>query len=274
MGIVFGMVLPYVAFSVFLGGTLLRISGWVAIPVPFHLTLFPVAKDKAGKVWEVMAEFLLCRTLYRGDTLLWLPVCIFHYSLLMVMCGHLLGICFLRDQFVLLGLRPESSRNLSVILGGVTGTMMALSLFALLCRRIFRIDVRRLSSPDSYVDLVLILSITLTGMLMYLPGFHVELRDVRAYMAGLLLFDPVPLPQSPVFITHFLLVNLLMLYFPFSRMLHSAGFFVNRLMLAEAPPVYPTPGHSAPRSDFAIRKTHPDIPFSHTCVADREARSQ
>jgi hypothetical protein len=86
--------------------------------------------------------------------------------------------------------------------------------------------------------------------------------------------DPVPLPHNPVFVSHFLLLNLLLLKFPFSLLAHLAGFFVNRLMLAEAAPVYPAPEHNSPRSHFAVRKIHPDIPFSVKNVVDREGRSR
>jgi nitrate reductase gamma subunit len=40
MEYVMGMVLPYVALSVFLVGMLFRIAGWLRTPVPFHLTRF------------------------------------------------------------------------------------------------------------------------------------------------------------------------------------------------------------------------------------------
>jgi nitrate reductase gamma subunit len=270
MEYVIGMVLPYVALSVFLAGMLFRIAGWLRTPVPFHLTLFPSPGSRMGKIGTIVVELVLCRTLYRADKLLWSCVWLFHLSLFMVIFGHVFGIYFLRDQFVLIGFRPELSQILSVFLGGLTGAIMVFSLLALLCRRIFNREVRRLSAPDTYFDLILLLAIAITGILMYVPGFHTELPDVRGYMAGLLLLDPAPLPRSPVFVTHFLLVNLLLLYFPFSRLVHLAGFFVDRLMLAEAAPVYPTPEYIHPRSDFAVRKIHPDIPFSLKRAVDRE----
>jgi len=268
-----GSVLPYGAFSVFLGGVLFRVSGWLRTPVPFQLTLFSVPRNRIGKICLIFSEVLLCRTLFRQDKLLWVWVWLFHLSLFMVIFGHLFGIFYLRDQFCLVGFRPEQSQVLSVFLGGIWGTLMALSLLALLYRRIFNLEVRRLSSPDSYFDLLLLLAITLTGIFMYAPGFHPELHDVRAYMAGLLLFDPIPLPHSPIFVAHFLLVSLLLLYFPFSRLVHLAGFLVIRLMLVEAPPEYPIPGHKRPRSIFTISKFQPEIPLFSKNSVKREGRS-
>jgi nitrate reductase gamma subunit len=132
--------------------------------------------------------------------------------------------------------------------------------------------VRKLSAPEDFFTLLLLISIAGSGLLMYLPVFHVDLPAVRAYMGGLLCLQPTPLPHSPLFVIHFLLVNLLLLYFPFSRLLHSAGYFVNRAMLMEAPPVYPTPTGNTPRTHFATAKAQTDIPVSRKESGDREAR--
>lgn len=266
-------ILPYIACGVFLTGTILRVARWLRISVPFQLTLFPAPSDTSGRIATVATEFLLCRSLYREDKFLWLWVWLFHISLVMVVAGHVLGIYFLRSQFTPVGLSVVTSRVLSSFLGGMTGIVMTISLSVLLSRRILNPEIRRLSQPDNYFELLLLSAIVLTGALMYFPGFHVDLKAVRAYMGGLLSLNPVPFPHSPPFIIHFMFVNMLLLYFPFSRLLHSAGFFVNRAMLVEAPPVYPTPARNAPRSDFATKKLHPDIPVFHKAVTDKEVEA-
>lgn len=270
MEIAIGTMLPYVAFIFFAIGTLVRIACWMRIPVPFHLTLFPAQKGECVRARELALEFFLCRSLYREDRMLWLWVWLFHLSIFLVVCGHVLGIYFLRLQFTLVGLGPDLSRTLSIILGGFTGVVMTFSLVALLVRRILSREIRRLSDPGIFFDLILLLAIAVTGIAMYLPGYHVDLNEVRSYAAGLFRLDPPPLPHGPVFFAHFLLVNLLMVYFPFSRMLHSAGFFINRGMLAEIPPVYPTAAQIRPRSEFAVRKIHPDIPHTMKHLEGRE----
>ena len=60
------------------------------------------------------------------------------------------------------------------------------------------------------------------------PGqywLHVYLVDVKAFMLGLLTLRPVAPPQHPLFLVHFVLVLALMLYFPFSKLLHAGGIF-------------------------------------------------
>jgi nitrate reductase gamma subunit len=263
--------LPYFAFATFLIGTTVRVVGWLRTPVPFHLTLFPVRKNRTGRAVSVATEFLLCRSLFREDKLLWLWVWLFHMTLVMVAAGHVLGITFLRDQFTLVGLNASASKLLSLILGGATGFIMTVSLCALLCRRIVNANVRRLSEPNNFFELLVLLAVALTGILMYVPGFHADLPAVKAFLAGIFRLQPIPIPHNSPFVIHFLLANLLLLYFPFSHLLHSSGFFVIRAMLVEAPPIYPTPVGNSPRSAFATKILQPDIPVSKSRSVEREA---
>jgi nitrate reductase gamma subunit len=203
--------------------------------------------------------------------LLWLWVWLFHMTLVMVAGGHVLGITFLREQFMLVGLNTSASKALSLILGGATGFIMTVSICALLSRRIVNANVRRLSEPENFIELLVLIAIALTGMLMYVPGLHANLPAVKSFMSGIIILQPIPIPRNIPFVIHFLLVNLLLFYFPFSRLLHSAGFFVNRMMLVEAPPIYPTPVGNTPRSSFAAKILHPDIPVSKNRAEKMEA---
>ncbi|NVN93436.1 MAG: respiratory nitrate reductase subunit gamma [Desulfuromonadales bacterium] len=265
----FGGILPLSAFAVFICGTSLRIAAWLRRPVPFQLTLFPEPRGKAGKLAAVAGEFLFCGTLFRENRLLWLWVWLFHVSLAMILAGHLLGISFLRGQFTLIGATPETSSLLSTYLGAAMGMFMIISLTALLCRRFFTPDVRKLTEPLAWVDLLLLLTVALSGLAMYLPGYHTDLPSVRAYMAGLLTLRPGPLPTSPLFKIHFSLVNLLLLYYPFSQLLHGAGFFVNRAMQLEAAPIFPTPPGKPTRSRFAEPKEQNNMAESPGQSGDR-----
>jgi len=256
MEFLFGVMLPYTAFTVFVAGTVLRAAGWLKTPVPFQLTLFPVPGSIQGKIRSLALDFFFCASLFREDKALWLRVWLFHLSLGLIIAGHVAGIYYLREQFVLVGLAPGTSRLLSKLLGGTAGTAMALSLGALIVGRIINPVVRKLSVPEDFFNLLLLSAIAASGIFLYLPVFHVDLPAVRSYMGDLVTFRPASLPQSPMFLVHFLLVNILLLYFPFSRLLHSVGYFVNRSVLLESPPTYPTKEGAAPRSAFASSGRH------------------
>ena len=239
-----GQVLPYVAAAVFIIGTCRQTVSWLRVPVPFPLTLFPAANTNAGRMLAIGREILLFDSLRRGDRWLWLWALLLHISLVLVIIGHIAGIYYLTKQFTLIGLSAEASSTLSAWLGSIFGAVFLVSLLVLFYRRLTIPEVKRLSDPADYFILGLLLAIVVTGMYMRLVS-GVDLPAVRAYMAGLFTLHPVPLPQNWLFISHFTLVNILLLYFPFSKLIHMVGIIVNRAMITELPPVYPTPPRSS-----------------------------
>lgn len=253
MDLLIGGILPIAALTLFFCGAVLRIAAWLRRPVPYQLTLFPLPEGRSGRVAAASGEFLLFGALYRKNRLLWLWAWLFHFSLAMILAGHVLGIYFLRGQFTLLGATPEMSALFSRAAGAVAGTVMVVSLTALFCRRLLDREVRKLSEPLSWFNLLLLLAIASSGAGMYLPGWHADLPAVRDWLAGLLTLAPGPLPPNPLFMIHVSLVSLLLIYFPFSQLMHAAGALVNRAMLMEPAPSFPTPANKRRRSPFAGR---------------------
>lgn len=251
MELFYSGICTYVAFAVFLSGGVLRIASWLGKPVPFHLTLFPAPAGRTATLSAVGRELFFFPGLFRENRALWFAVWPFHFSLALILAGHILGISCLRGQFCLFGATEQTSILLSKILGSVAGIILVGSLCALALRRLADPDLRRLTPALAWFDLLLLLAIVLSGFGMYLPSFHADLPAVRAYIGGLLTLRPGPFPSNPLFAIHLTLVNLLLLYFPFSQLMHAAGFFVNRAMLAEAPPHFPTPPGARNRSRFA-----------------------
>jgi nitrate reductase gamma subunit len=239
-----GQFLPYIAAAVFLVGTCWRIITWLRVPVPFPLTLSPAANTNPGRMLAIGREILFFDSLRRGDRWLWLWAWLLHISLVFIIIGHIAGIYYLAKQFTLVGFSAEASASLSAWLGTIFGAVFLVSLLALFYRRMTIPEVKRLSDPADYFDLGLLLAIVVTGMYMRLVS-DVNLPAVRAYMTGLFTLHPVPLPQNWLFISHFTLVNILLLYFPFSKLIHLAGIFVNQAMITQPPPVYPTPAGSS-----------------------------
>lgn len=244
-------ILPLAALALFFCASVLRVAAWLRRPVPYHLTLFPVPRERGEKLALAAGELFLFRTLFRENRRLWLLAWLFHLSLAMILAGHVLGISLLRSQFIVLGASPETSVLLSRTVGAGTGMVMLASLIALLCRRLLDHELRRLSEPLTWFDLLLLLSIALSGLGMYLPAFHADLPAIRNWLAGIFLFDPALSPPNPLFTLHLSLVGFLLIYFPFSQLMHAAGAMVNRAMLMESAPSFPTPVGTRRRSPFA-----------------------
>ncbi len=247
-----GEVLPYIASAVFFFAILGRLAGWFRVPVPFPLTLGPSGRRRGlGRVMALGREALLFDSLRRGDGGLWLWAWLLHISLVLLIVGHIAGIYYLTRQFTLVGLSAEASSRLSALSGTICGTVFLIALVVLFYRRISIAEVRRLSCVADYFILALLLAITVTGMYMRLGDDAVELAAVRAYAAGLLTLQPVPIPRHWAFISHVTLVNILLLHLPFSKLIHMVGIFFGRAMVTQPPPIYPTPAGTRCRISFA-----------------------
>ncbi len=98
--------------------------------------------------------------------------------------------------------------------------LLAICLIALACRRMVIPEVRRLSDPSDYADLLLLLAVVASGLLMRGMAADIDLAEVRAYLYGLATFHPLARPWHPLLLAHFTLVNGLLLYSPFSKLVH------------------------------------------------------
>ena len=108
--------------------------------------------------------------------------------------------------------------------GMYAGYAMVIGLLGLLARRIFVARVKYISAPSDYLMLVLILAIGITGLAMKFIS-HTDIVAVKEFMLGLMYLDIQPMPTDVLFIAHLSLVILLMLVFPFSKLLHAPGVF-------------------------------------------------
>ena len=77
--------------------------------------------------------------------------------------------------------------------------------------------------PDYFV-LVLLGLVAGTGILVSYWA-HVYILDVKAFILGLMTLRPIAPPQHPLFLLHLTFVLILMVYFPFSKLLHAGGIF-------------------------------------------------
>ncbi|WP_371367430.1 hypothetical protein SRRS_13820 [Sporomusa rhizae] len=236
-----GQVFPYIAAGIFILGMIWRVGTWLKAPLPFPLTLLPAPITSSDRVRRICGELLLFPSIWRSDRGLWLWAWLMHVTLAMVLGGHIVGISSVGLQFTELGFTAEQSLALSALMGTSSGVILLAALIVLLYRRTAIPEVKRLSDPADYFDLLLILAIVVSGLHMRMTSLDVDLLAIRAYLGGILSFHPIPIPHQWIFVSHFFLVNVLLMYFPFSKLVHFVGSMVNQSILAAPPPVYPTP---------------------------------
>jgi nitrate reductase gamma subunit len=108
--------------------------------------------------------------------------------------------------------------------GKYAAFMMVAGLAGLWARRFLVERIRYISTPSDHLWLALLLGIGITGLVMTFV-MHTDIVAVKAFFLGLMVFDIQALPVHPALFVHLLLVALLMLLFPFSKLLHAPGIF-------------------------------------------------
>ena len=201
MQYLFGVVIPYLAMALFLGGFCYRIIHWAKSPVPFKIpttcgqgySLPWIKYDKleapvntAQVVARMFLEIFLFRSLWRntkatvydGPKLtyesskwLWLFGILFHYSFLVIVIRHMRmfldpvpwPVSFLETADSLLQIGAPTMYT--------TDVTIVLALLFLFGRRLMNPQVRYISLANDYFPLFLIFGIVFTGILMrYFPA--------------------------------------------------------------------------------------------------------
>jgi len=253
----FGVVIPYAAFIIFVVGMVVRILKWASSPVPFRIPTttgqqksLPWIKHSTiespsnllGVVARMALEVLVFRSLFRnlktqvGDgkqvtygeaKWLWAAGLAFHWSFLIILVRHMrffieqvpaaIQLIEGLDSFLQVG-APLFYMTDAVILGSVT---------YLFIRRIGIPQVKYISLVADYFPLFLILGIAVTGVLLrYFT--KTDIVGVKVLAIGLISFNPsVPETIGVVFFIHLFLLSVLFVYFPLSKLVHMAGVFMS-----------------------------------------------
>ena len=292
MGWELGVVVPYLAAALFLGGMIWRVMGWANVPVPFRIpttcgqqkSLDWIRQEKLENPHSTLAvvgrmalEVLFFRSLlrntksavvdrrklvYRIDLWLWLAAMAFHWSLLMIAIRHIRLFAVPVPAFVTFLQKLEGFHRAGEPVLYVTTFIFLVAVAYLLARRLFYAQVRYISLASDYFPLFLLLGIGASGFwLRHLD--RTGIASVKELAMGLVTFNPVmPEAIAPLFFGHLLLVCVLLAYLPFSKLTHMAGVFLsptrnlannNRQVRHVNPWDYPVKVHSYPEYEDELR---------------------
>lgn len=221
--------LPFLTLIVFIGGIIYRLNVWRKTPSPGRMTLFPAPSKGAGTFWGVMKESLLFSGLFRGDKILWGFAWIFHVALLLIFVGHIRVFTDFPALWAALSINADT---MSATFGGIAGVVIVLTALALLVRRVGIGRVREITNSADFFAVILILAILITGNMMRF-GEHFDLELTRTFFSQLMTFSfsGIEIPQSGIFRVHFLLAQLLIIYIPFSKIMHLGGIFFTQTLV-------------------------------------------
>ncbi len=207
-------VLFYMATAILLVFTAHKIWLYAKTPAPLKIPTTPAPTTRSGVVFRMVKELTIFESLFKASKWTWLFGWLFHFGLLLVLLRHLRYFTDPVWAWVTF-LQPFGKYAAFIMLAGLAG---------LWARRIFVDRVRYISAPSDHLMLLLLIAIGVTGALMTFVN-HADIVALKAFLLGLMAFDWSPLPNDFVLIVHLSLVILLMIIFPFSKLLHAPGVF-------------------------------------------------
>jgi nitrate reductase gamma subunit len=258
----FAVCIPYTAVTIFVLGFAWKIFKWAKSPVPFRIpttagqqqSLDWISQNKWDNpstgmqtVVRMIGEVFLFRSLFRNTRAelrenngpvvayasskwLWIFAILFHYGFVIIFFRHfrlfldpvpvLLDWLEFGDGILQLGVPRIYQSDLLILVG----------LSFLFGRRLWDAKVRYISLVQDYFPLLLILGVVLSGI--YMRYFvKVDIVAIKALTMGLVTFalpakDAIAALDLTFFI-HLFLVSSLMIYFPFSKLMHLGGVFMS-----------------------------------------------
>ncbi len=293
MSFLFGVVLPYVAVITFIGGVIWRMVYWSKSPVPFCIPTtggqqksLPWIKQAKldnpdttfGVIKRMFLEVFFFRSLFRNTAAdvhadyngqgprvvyysskwLWLFALAFHYCFLLVFIRHFRFFMEPVPSCISFIEAVDGIMQVGAPRFFMTGGILLAAVLFLLGRRLVNERVRYISLANDYFPLFLIIGIAWSGlMLRYLE--KTDIASVKVLTMGLVNFSPVvPDGIGALFYVHITFVCVLLMYFPFSKLMHAPGVFFS-------------PTRNMANNSRAVRHINPwNPPKKYTTYAEYE----
>ncbi|MCB1520506.1 MAG: respiratory nitrate reductase subunit gamma [Hyphomicrobiaceae bacterium] len=204
----------YVATATLVGGLALKIRQYWNTPAPLKIPTTPAPTTTRGVAFRLAREVVLFESLFKANKWIWIFGWIFHFALLLVLLRHLRYFINPVPEILTL-IQP---------FGIYAGFAMIAGLAGLWARRFLVPRIRYISAPSDHLMLALLIAIGGSGLAMKFVA-HTDIVAVKAFFIGLMTFQLQPLPADPLLLVHLTLVAVLMIIFPFSKLLHGIGLF-------------------------------------------------
>ncbi len=265
-----GVALPYAAVLLFMGGCIWRVAGWARSPVPFPIAVtggqqkslpwirqskLEAPSTPLGVAGRMVLEVFLFRSLFRntragirpdapeGPRLvywsskwLWVAALLFHYAFLVIFLRHFrffiepVPLCIQAAEFF------DSLMQIGTPVLFQSDAVIVAALLFLFLRRLYDPKLRYISLLGDYFPLFLLLAVALSGISLRYWA-HADVTSIKVLAMNLLTFTPViPDGIGAGFYLHLAFVCALLMYFPFSKLMHAGGVLLSptRNMLANS----------------------------------------
>lgn len=195
-------VMPYIVLTIFIGGHIYRYQ-----------------HDQFG--WTAKSSELLEKKKLAAGSIL------FHWGMLCVIGGHLMGILIPEALYTSIGISEHVYHKMAIGAGLPAGVAACTGLFILTYRRLFDKRIRKTSSPSDILILILLLFMMLTGVAATFLNIDSRGFDYRTtigpWFREIFLFRPDASLMESVplwFKLHILIGYIVFILWPFTRLVH------------------------------------------------------
>jgi len=221
-------VMVYGAIAIFILGMFYRVYQWSRAPKARLKTgVFPKPDGGAARWGQVAVDSFIFPQALKADRTIWIFTILFHFALLGAFVGHLRLVHEFTPLLKVLG--HEGMDQFALWSGGVMGILLIVALTYYLFRRL-KSPYKEISVLEDFILLFLLILVVMMGDHMRFIG-KIHAADYRIYFQSLLRFKPAfpkVLADSSTkwaFDFHILFANLLIIYFPFSKLVHVIATF-------------------------------------------------
>ncbi|MFH2050761.1 MAG: sulfate reduction electron transfer complex DsrMKJOP subunit DsrM [bacterium] len=253
----FGVIIPYAGISIFLIGLIYRVIHWAKSPVPFRIpTTCGQQKsltwiksnnlESPYNIWGVIGrmflEIFFFRSLFRNTRAevkegpkiiysaskwLWAAGLAFHWSFLVVIIRHFRFFIEPVPQIISNIESLDGFFQIGLPILYITDLILVGALGYLFFRRVVIPQVRYISLVADYLALFLLGAIVTSGICLRYYD-KTDIVGIKELATNLLNLTPViPEGIGVTFYIHLFLVSCLLMYFPFSKLMHMGGVFLS-----------------------------------------------
>jgi nitrate reductase gamma subunit len=209
--------LPYITIAVFFTGIVIRLNRWLSAPPSPEKTKL----NLASALRYILLDGVLFGKTYRDDKPTWLVLFLFHIGVGGILFGHLRSFKWWSIQwFEPLG--NWVTEFLVETLPFYVGWMFITTQVILLVRRRSLKGKQLVAHSNGYIVLVLLLITSILGQGMRIFPPEVILTEAYSivFIPGFIVFHLDKVPSQHWFFWHIFFTQLLVMYLPFSKLIH------------------------------------------------------
>lgn len=153
---------------------------------------------------------------------------LFHFGILIVFLGHLVGLLTPIQLFEVMGISHTAKQIMAIVVGGIAGIACFIGLIVLIHRRLADPRIRKNSSKsDIFVLFLLLVQLTIGLFTIFISMQHLDGEEMVRFMTWAQMLATFQagaaeyvLDAHPLFKLHLFLGLTVFLVFPFTRLVH------------------------------------------------------